>query len=308
MAARLAHSSPTRRRPANGSPSPLERHSHADESPPPTAHRQWRPPGGQRLEDGGGRQRRERLGFDDEGRQHLLRAIDAAGIRDRFYRLNLYCGNGLNAALVPLFRGPVSGGTTYGNSTDTNNGPFVSGDYVETGATGGLVGNFSKYLNTGLPMDYATASGLANSDRHLAVYKNAVADGTRYSVGVVDSGAPLTLYQLVRVGSNNSYFSGGNTTSAGAADNTGLWVGTGTVSRVLYRNGTSVASNATGSDTVNAATRPFFVFAQNNNGSAVGTSDERQSAYSIGASMTATQVSDYYTALQAFQTALGRNV
>ena len=34
-------------------------------------------------------------------------AIDAAGIRDRFYRLNLFAGTGLNAALVPLYRGPT---------------------------------------------------------------------------------------------------------------------------------------------------------------------------------------------------------
>ncbi len=31
-------------------------------------------------------------------------AIDAAGIRDRFVRLNLFCGDNLNAALVPLYR------------------------------------------------------------------------------------------------------------------------------------------------------------------------------------------------------------
>ena len=36
-------------------------------------------------------------------------AIDAAGIRDRFYRLNLFCGDNLNAALVPLYRGPKRG-------------------------------------------------------------------------------------------------------------------------------------------------------------------------------------------------------
>jgi hypothetical protein len=31
-------------------------------------------------------------------------AIASAGIRDRFYRLNLFCGSNLNAALVPLYR------------------------------------------------------------------------------------------------------------------------------------------------------------------------------------------------------------
>jgi hypothetical protein len=44
-------------------------------------------------------------------------AIDAAGIRDRFYRLNGFCGTGLNACLVPLYRGPSLSGTQYGNAT-----------------------------------------------------------------------------------------------------------------------------------------------------------------------------------------------
>ena len=35
----------------------------------------------------------------------LCYAIDAAGIRDRFLRLNVFSGTGLNAAITPLFRG-----------------------------------------------------------------------------------------------------------------------------------------------------------------------------------------------------------
>jgi len=65
-------------------------------------------------------------------------SISSAGIRDRFYRLNLFCGTGLAACLMPLYRGPSLGGTQYGGTTDTNNGPFVSGDYTETGTSGGL--------------------------------------------------------------------------------------------------------------------------------------------------------------------------
>jgi len=235
----------------------------------------------------------------------LCSDIDKAGIRDRFFRLGIYAGPSLNAALVPLYRGQSRTGTTYGNTTDTNNGPFVSADYVETGASGGLKGNgTSKYLDTGLPMNYPATNG----DRHLSVYKNLAATSTDYSIGVVDSGSPLTLYQLVRTGGNFGYFSGGNTLSIAIADAAGLWVGTGTVNRELYKNGVSVASNTNGSDTVNAATRPFFIFAQNNSGSPSGQSDERQGAYSIGLSLDAAQVADYYTAMQAFQTALGRNV
>ena len=98
-------------------------------------------------------------------------AIDAAGIRDRFYRLNLFCGNSdasLNAVRTPLYRGPSLVGTQYGGTTDTNNN-FVAGDYAETGASGGLTGNgTSKSLNTGIAQ-----STLSASSRHLAAYEMA---------------------------------------------------------------------------------------------------------------------------------------
>jgi hypothetical protein len=236
--------------------------------------------------------------------------IEAAGLRDRFFRLNLYAGTGLNAALVPLYRGTSRTGTQHGGTVDQNlgNTSFVSGDYIESGATGGLKGTGQAYLNTGLPMDYATAASLSNGDRHIAVYKTATGTGTDYSIGVIDSGSPQTLYQLVKISTNYSYFSGGNTTSTSGALNTGHWVATGTVNRALFRNGSSLATSSNGSDTVNAATRPFWIFAQNGNGTAGGVSPERQCAYSIGRSMTTAQIGDYYTIMQAFQTALGRNV
>jgi hypothetical protein len=236
--------------------------------------------------------------------------IDAAGLRDRFFRLNLYAGTGLNAAFVPLYRGTSRTGTQHGNTVDQNLGStsFVSGNYVETGSSGGLQGTGVAYLNTGLPIDYPTAASLSNGDRHLAVYKTAVASTNAMSISVQDSASPLTVYQLFRFSTSNFYFAGGNTLSISALDATGFWAGTGTVNRTLYRNGVSVTSNTNGSDTVNASTRPFWIFAQNNDGTPASVSNERQAAYSIGRSMTTAQTGDYYTIMQAFQTALGRNV
>lgn len=82
--------------------------------------------------------------------------VSGASIRDRFYRLNLFCGGtsgtavGLNSALVPLYRGPSLGGTQYGNTTDINSGGLFAGaDYSESA---GLTGNGStgnKFLNPG---------------------------------------------------------------------------------------------------------------------------------------------------------------
>jgi hypothetical protein len=73
-------------------------------------------------------------------------AIAAAGLRSKIWRLNVFCGSSLTAALVPIYRGPSRTGTQYGNTTDTNNN-FVSGSYAE--ATG-LTGNgTTRYLTLG---------------------------------------------------------------------------------------------------------------------------------------------------------------
>jgi hypothetical protein len=240
-------------------------------------------------------------------------AIDSAGIRDKFYRLNLFCGgtsgaaDGLAACLVPLYRGPSLTGTQYGGGTDANNGPFVVGDYAETGASGGLwyggVGtNISKYLNTGL-----NGSDLSPGNRHAAAYE-IVSSTTDYSPSVV-SGSVTTAMHGIGPWTNVATYAyrthntvGGNTT---ATKNTGFWLGSDTSSTasVLYRNGSS-ANSATGQPAGGSGGTPYYIL-----GNPAGEwSEARLGGYSIGLSMTNAQVAAYYSAMQAFQTALVRNV
>lgn len=80
----------------------------------------------------------------------FCRDIDAAGLRERFFRLNLVCGSGLASAVVPLYRGPSLSESSFGYATDTNFN-FVSADYQEYGPNGGIYGGVSsKWLQTGL--------------------------------------------------------------------------------------------------------------------------------------------------------------
>ena len=99
----------------------------------------------------------------------FCRSIDLAGIRNRFYRLNLFCGTSdasLVAPRVPLYRGPSRTGTQYGNTIDTNVS-FVQGDYAETGASGGLTSNGSKRLTTGFkPTELPSSAG----DTHIGAF------------------------------------------------------------------------------------------------------------------------------------------
>ena len=239
-------------------------------------------------------------------------AIDAAGIRDRFYRLNLFCGNSdasLNAVRTPLFRGPSLGGTQYGGTTDTNNN-FVAGDYAETGASGGLTGNgTSKSLNTGIAQ-----STLSASSRHLAAYEMAQSLNSFDDLLGSDNGISVNPWRLTSwnaVGTITYAAQSGGQVSAQSgvySGGGGLWLGVSPseTTAVLYRNGASVAtgSGLTGA-TPGAANVGVFC---NIRGGATDFSSARIGAYSMGLSMDATQAASYNTAMQAFQTALGRNV
>lgn len=240
-------------------------------------------------------------------------AIDAAGIRDRFYRLNLFCGTGLNSALVPLYRGPSLGGTQYGNAKDTNNAFVGIGtDYAETGATGGLTGNgTTKYLNTGFNVDQLP--GAANC--HLSSFITGTQDiaSARTLVGVLFNGVTDRYRLFLQLSGSTAPNYGiqtelGKANSAAATNRTNTNGGlilasrTSTTLLTLYDDAVSIGTTGTSTAETTGAS-PFFVFARNGptefyNG--------RMAAYSIGAGMTGAEVTAYNTAIQAFQTAMGR--
>ena len=237
-------------------------------------------------------------------------SIAAAGIRDRFYRLNLFCGTGLSACLVPLYRGPSLGGTQFGNTTDTNVGPFVSGDYAETGASGGLTGNgTSKYLDTGFSMNTlpSTTSG------HASVYcANRSARNTFTGmIGLSTTGSGTASNPTgFGIATDSSVYGVWGAFAVAANSSNGMLVVSRESGSLLttYANAASIATNTT-TVTPSAIARIAVVFANRASPTVVDNFDSRRyCGYSIGLGMTAPQVSAYYTAIQAFQAALSRNV
>ncbi len=231
-------------------------------------------------------------------------AVDRAGIRNRFYRLNLFCGTGLSACLVPLYRGPSLGGTQYGGTTDTNNGPFVSGDFSETGASGGLTGNgTSKYLDTGFSMDTlpSTTSG------HASVYcANRSARNTFTGMIGLGTTGPTGF----GISTDSSVYGVWGAFAFAANSSNGMLVVSRESGSLLttYANAASIATNTT-TVTPSAIARIAVVFANRASPTVVDNFDSRRyCGYSIGLGMTAPQVSAYYTVIQAFQAALSRNV
>lgn len=75
----------------------------------------------------------------------------------------------------------------------------------------------------------------------------------------------------------------------------------------LYFNGSSLVTQ-TFASVISAASVNFYVLAQNNNGTAAFFSEENNSLSALHQGLTAAENSALYTAVQAFQTALGRSV
>jgi hypothetical protein len=242
--------------------------------------------------------------------------IEAASIRDRFFRLNLFCGGtsgtaaGINSALVPLYRGPSLGGTQYGGTVDTNVGPFVSGDYAESN---GLDGDgIGKHLNTGMSPDNMGVPQTV----HMAAFKGSGTwNTTREFMGTRDSDDFYTMqcrYPASTIPSMSVLLGG-----AVAAINdfpistsASFLIGTRVSSSELYlwQNGTKIATGATSATTPGANSHPYMVFTRNVSGTAGASPWEHaMRAYSIGLGLNDDQAVAYNTAMQAFQTALNRN-
>jgi hypothetical protein len=225
-------------------------------------------------------------------------AIDAAGLRSKFTRVNLFCGSDLTACRTPLYSATTAGGSPLGNATDTNIN-FVAGDYTETGDSGGLKGNGSdKRLETGL-------TNLVSFPLHMSVYVTAVdsaPNNFRFWMGADRSRL------VARESSTNASWSQ-NGVVASSSINGGAFLGHAigtneTVDfRAFYANGVQDGTSTTTQGTNNSG--GTFIFT--NRTSAGVYTDSRFAGYSIGTGLTSTEAAAFYTIMQAFQTALGRN-
>jgi hypothetical protein len=245
----------------------------------------------------------------------FCKAIASAGIRDRFYRLNLFCGTGLNAALVPLYRGPSLGGTQFGNTTDTNGGGlFVSANYSETtGLTAPAAVGI--YLDTGFTTTSVPAS--VYQQMHMSGWHGpipalvtdpflvGVFSTERYGLQTSIRTASLA-YETGRSGKTQTVVATSGV--QGARPSTFLLTQrTSATSLQLYRNGSLEVTNTTSITGIGTIAFTFYVFSYNNAGTRAGDQPGMPLRhYSIGGDMTEPQVLAFYNALAAFNTAMGR--
>jgi len=232
----------------------------------------------------------------------FCRAIDAAGIRDRFYRLSLICGEDLTAARVPLYRSTAFGGPGLGNTIDANNS-FAAGDYS---ITGGIKCGTSRSLNTGLAPDSADyAAG------HLSVWIQRT--GTFGRAGLISSwntsftNPALWIEYTANVSGGNWSWYREQIIAAGAITGNHLLITRRSdTDQAWYQNGAFGQQVTAATTTTATSSIPFHIGARRVGTIITAFADENITHYSIGRSMTASQITSFYAAVSTFMTALGR--
>lgn len=251
-------------------------------------------------------------------------SIDNAGLRNKFYRLNLFCGNNLQACLVPIYTGPISNLKiqSYGYGIDLNSN-FTNSNYNETGVNAGLTGNgVNTSLNTGLSPDLV----FSDTSAHLSYYgvewtPTAVLNPGSAVLGATNSSATQRFFIL---GRGNTGTCGGSVAAltgqlgdvhsgVSCQANNNIINGFYITSRLstmlgsLYRNGSQI-SFSTFTNSYASFNEFLRVFAYGINGASAGFSAIRLIGYSVGTGMTSAEAATFNTIMQTFQTTLNRTV
>jgi hypothetical protein len=186
-----------------------------------------------------------------------------------------------------------------------------TGTFTSTGwtfaSTGVTPNGTSAYMDTGF--NPVTESQAQNST-YLSIYvRNNTATG--FDMGGGSSNISRPNYIIARYITNVSYIGINDalyTTTGASTDSRGLWSGgtNGSSAQILYKNGSSYITGT--SPQAGFASYSFYLGAFNSSNTAMYHSNHEFAFSSISNGLNATQASNFYTAVQAFQTTLSRNV
>jgi hypothetical protein len=207
-------------------------------------------------------------------------------------------------AFYPLLGGNSSGGQAVNaKSPGTFNMTWNGGI---TFSTNGVLSNGSTgYGNTG----YVEATNGTSNSVHLGLYTTTDVNfgtGNNGDMGAFD-GTDYTAFNVRRAGNAEGGLQSGFNYSASNVPSNGmnLFVRPSSSQIIAYRNGAS-----RGTQTINSTglvgTRPHFVMSVNSNGTPATPTTRQYNFFTIGKSLTPTEVSNYSTAVINFNTTLGR--
>lgn len=167
---------------------------------------------------------------------------------------------------------------------------------------------------TGYANTFLAGTDLTNNSVHYSFYSGTTtrdAGANRFDLGALTGGLGPQLICSTDVLGGTQLLADNTVIRASGtvADGAGFFIATRTSNTSLegYRNGTLIGSNAGAEGTpINNITDTFYLGARNLNGSAAGFSIRLIQFASIGDGLTGTEVADFQTAVQTFQTTLSR--
>ena len=180
-------------------------------------------------------------------------------------------------------------------------GTFSSG---WTFASGGITGNaVSTFMNTG----FIPSAQLTNTSGHYSIYSRTNINQVSIDLGVLSG--TIVHQILIRESGNQTYSyvntnTGISTTNANSLGHYILNRNSSTNTQG-FKNGTQVV---TGAQTAGLPTDAVYIGGRNQSGTSIIPSSRQYAFASIGDGLTDTQASNFYTAVQAFQTTLSRQV
>lgn len=208
-------------------------------------------------------------------------------------------------ALYPIVGGSASSHAVNLKTPGTYNLTFSTGwTHASTGMT---PNGTSAFANTSL----IPSSVLSQNSKHISFYSRTNTTGTEIEIGSATGAGATDAGSLLEIRTTNTtYFrinSGITYITYVDSDSRAFYVGNRTASNVIngWRNSTKVANGTTASNGLstrsiwigglNSASTPFY--------------STKQCAFaSIGDGLTDTEATDFYTAVNAYQTTLSRNV
>lgn len=210
-------------------------------------------------------------------------------------------------AIYPIVGGNASSHAVNLKTPGTYNLTFATG--MTHSSTGMLPNGSTAYANT-----FLATSVIGLNTGHLSFYSrtNSLSAASKSSIGSLRPQSGANSYSDLGMGSiNQDYFRYNNTGTYDniAATNTlGFYNGSRTAGGTikLFKNGTAIINGTAVSQATSSVS--FYISAANNNGTAAYYDNKECSFASIGSGLSITEAANYYTAVQAYQTTLSRQV
>ena len=233
---------------------------------------------------------------EEAGFETFFETLKTLGIYNKFAVIKFLSGDAISDTLVNMITATSTG--------SNNNMTFTPRQ--------GLAGNGSNsYIATGF--NPVTTPGIFNrNSAHVSIYNRTNSAEAKYDIGSQNSGGASATYAACKWSDNTHYAeansSGSNWTNASVGNPQGHWVTTRTTSNLISTYQNKILQDTNSANSVAVADNEFVVGALSTAGTITNNSAREYAIYSIGAGLTATEVSDFNDAVEALLTVFGANV